>query len=164
MRTDWDTYFMQLAHAAAERSTCPRLHVGTVLVKYNKVIATGYNGAPSGAEHCDDIGCLMVEGSCKRTVHAEANAVKQAGFLKRAGSTIYITDTPCLNCAKLIASKGIAEVVFDRDYIAKKREHLADHASFAEEYAIGEKLDKWEKELLALFAENGIVYRRIGGE
>lgn len=159
MRTGWDAYFMGLAHAAAKRSTCPRLHVGAVLVKKNELLSSGYNGSPSGEDHCDDVGCLMVEGSCKRTIHAEENALLRASFLKRVGSTIYITDTPCIACATRIASKGVAEVVYDRDYIQKKKSWAVDNLNFQEEYAITKKLNEWQEGLSHIFDENGIVFR-----
>jgi dCMP deaminase len=70
-------YFMDIAEKVSERGTCDRKKVGCILVQGNRVIATGYNGSMSKAEHCDDVGHLMVEGHCIRTVHAEINAIAQ---------------------------------------------------------------------------------------
>jgi dCMP deaminase len=71
MRKDWDKYFMDIAFMVSERSTCPRLHVGAVLVNDKRIKATGYNGSPKGFPHCDEAGCLMVNNHCVRTIHAE---------------------------------------------------------------------------------------------
>lgn len=137
MRTTWDEYFIQMAHAAAARGTCPRLKVGAVLVdKDRNVISTGYNGAPPGALHCFDVGCDLKDGSCKRTLHAERNAISRSSMSQRAGSVLYVTDYPCVECAELIATKGIVEVVFDRPY--------------------------WRGMDVDFFHQNGIVVRSIG--
>ena len=77
-RPEWDEYFLKLAMLASERATCPRMHCGCVLVKNKDVIATGYNGSIPGDDHCDQVGCLIVENHCVRTVHAEMNALIQA--------------------------------------------------------------------------------------
>lgn len=110
MRQDWDTYFAQLASITASRATCPRRSVGAVIVKDNRIKATGYNGAPSGLSQCDTHGCLMKNDRCIRTIHAEANALLQTSPLEREDATIYITDTPCWSCALLIANSGIKHV------------------------------------------------------
>lgn len=70
MRKDWDNYFMDIAFQVSERSTCPRLHVGAVLVKNRRIKGTGYNGSPKGLDHCDDVGCFMKNNHCIRTIHA----------------------------------------------------------------------------------------------
>ena len=116
MRHSWDKYFLLLARQAAEMSTCPRLHVGAVIVKGKQVIATGFNGAPRGLPHCTDVGCLMVNGHCVRTVHAEANALLFAGAERTKGATLYCTHAPCLHCAGLAVNAGIGNVVFAERY------------------------------------------------
>jgi dCMP deaminase len=113
-RLDWDDYFLRIAHETAARSTCPRRHVGAVLVREKRIVATGYNGSPAGHPHCTDEGCYLVFEHCKRTVHAELNALLYAGDAK--GATIYCTDRPCLGCANAIATAGVVEVVYDREY------------------------------------------------
>jgi len=117
-RPDWDEYFLKLAMLASERATCPRMHCGCVLVKHKNVIATGYNGSIPGDEHCEDIGCLMVDNHCVRTVHAEMNAIVQAA--KRGhpvdGATAYVTNMPCTTCAKALISAGVKRVVVFSDY------------------------------------------------
>jgi len=77
-RASWDEYFMAIARVVATRSTCDRKHVGAVIVREKMILTTGYNGSIRGLEHCDDVGHLMEEGHCVRTVHAEANAIVQA--------------------------------------------------------------------------------------
>jgi dCMP deaminase len=117
-RPSADAYFMRIAHEAAARSTCNRARVGAVLVFDGHIVSTGYNGSIGGLEHCDDIGHLLVENHCIRTVHAEANAIAQAAKLGHAtrGSVCYVTHFPCLHCVKALLSAGIAEVVYDIDY------------------------------------------------
>lgn len=76
-RPNWIEYFMINAQLIATRSTCPRLSVGAVITKNNEIIATGYNGAVKGEDHCIDHGCLIQDGHCIRTIHAEMNAIMQ---------------------------------------------------------------------------------------
>lgn len=108
-----------LAHAAIEAAegTCNRLQVGAVIAISGRVIASGYNGAASGLEHC---GCeCNTDGPpCKKAVHAEANAI---AFAAKHGiatnlATIVSTDSPCLDCARLIINSGIKEVYYSREY------------------------------------------------
>ena len=117
-RPDWDEYFLKLAMLASERSTCPRMHCGCVLVKEKNVIATGYNGSIPGDEHCDDIGCLIIDNHCVRTVHAEMNAMVQAARRGNAveGATAYVTNMPCTTCAKAIITAGIKRIVIFSDF------------------------------------------------
>ena len=118
MRPDWDTYFLQIAYSVATRSTCDRLHVGAVLTKDRKIIASGYNGSIPGEPHCDDIGHDLVEGHCCRTIHAEVNAIAQAASLGIAteGTTLYCTHLPCWECAKIIVAAGIKHVFYSEAY------------------------------------------------
>ena len=83
-RLAWDEYFAAQALLIANRSTCKRAKVGAVLVKDNKVISTGYNGSVSGTEHCIDHECLVIEGHCVRTLHAEVNAILQGAERRRS--------------------------------------------------------------------------------
>src|SRR3989338_4799587 len=93
-RPQLDEYFLKLAMLASERSTCPRMHCGCVLVTDKNVIATGYNGSIPGDEHCEDVGCLIVDNHCVRTVNAEMNALLQAAKRGNAveGAAAYITN------------------------------------------------------------------------
>ena len=117
-RPNWDEYFLKLAMLASERATCPRMHCGCVLVKNKNVISTGYNGSIPGDEHCEDVGCMVVDNHCVRTVHAEMNALNQAARRGHAveGATAYITNMPCTTCAKAIITAGIKRVVIFSDF------------------------------------------------
>jgi dCMP deaminase len=117
-RPSWDDYFTKIAFTVAERSTCDRAHVGAVVVRDRRILTTGYNGAPAGLHHCDEIGHLIIDGHCVRTLHAEQNAIIQAALhgVSIAGSTIYVTHQPCLNCAKMIINAGIRRVVYAGNY------------------------------------------------
>jgi dCMP deaminase len=97
---------MNLAIQAATRSTCPRKHVGAVIVRDKSVLSTGYNGSIRGALHCTEVGCLMENDHCVRTVHAEANALVQAARngIRLEGAEIYVTASPCFSCFLTLAS------------------------------------------------------------
>lgn len=121
VRPDWDEYFLQLADLVASRSTCMRRHVGAVLVKDERIIATGYNGAPRGIKHCLEVGCLrdrlgIPSGQryelC-RGVHAEQNAIINAAYygVSTRDTVLYCTNQPCIICARMIANAGIRRVV-----------------------------------------------------
>ena len=117
-RPDWDEYFLKLAMLASERATCPRMHCGCILVRNRNVVATGYNGSVPGDEHCEDVGCLVVDDHCVRTVHAEMNALVQAAKCGHPieGATAYVTNMPCTTCAKAFITAGIKRVVVFSDY------------------------------------------------
>ena len=118
-RVEWDYYFMAIARATATRATCNRKLVGAVIVSPDRaIIATGYNGSIRGMPHCDDVGHMMEDGHCVRTVHAEANAIAQAARLGVSvkGATVYVTASPCWPCFKLLANAGIASIFFGEFY------------------------------------------------
>ncbi|GAA6622516.1 deoxycytidylate deaminase [Scytonema sp. NUACC26] len=125
-RPTWDEYFLMLAKLAATRSTCLAFPVGAVIVKNKQVLATGYNGPPSGSVHCTSQGyCYRGLSSCdasqtlpSRAVHAEANAIAQAAKhgIPTDGASIYVTLEPCLSCLKLIISAGIKEVFYETSF------------------------------------------------
>lgn len=117
-RVGWDLYFMRIATEVSSRATCDRRHVGALLVLDNVILATGYNGSLRGQPHCDDVGHLMIDGHCERTVHAEANAVAQSAARGAAvaGATLYVTTYPCFTCFKLVANAGIRRVVYASEY------------------------------------------------
>lgn len=124
-RPSWETYFMEIAHLVATRATCPRRSVGAVLVKDRRILATGYNGAPTGMAHCPDLGqttdwpagCLRA-GHCIRALHAEQNVLLQAAKIgiSCAGADLYVTCQPCNMCAKMIVNAGVVKVIFEGDY------------------------------------------------
>ena len=120
-RPDTDEYFLKIASVVAERSTCRRHHVGAVAVKDKHILATGYNGAPSGLKDCLELGCLRDEMNipsgtrheiCRGT-HAEQNVIIQASLhgISLEGSTIYATHTPCRLCAKMLVNAKIKRYV-----------------------------------------------------
>ena len=126
-RPDWDEYFMEFAVLTAKRSTCLRRQVGAVIVQDKHIIATGYNGAPKGLEHCAERGgCLWEQLGVPsgekhelcRALHAEQNAIIQAATLGHSieGASIYITHQPCVICAKMIINAGIERIVVREGY------------------------------------------------
>jgi len=117
-RPSWDEYFLKMAMLVSERATCPRMHVGCVLVKDKQILSTGYNGSLPGQPHCDEVGCMIEDNHCIRTIHAEMNALIQcaAHGTTTKGATAYVTNLPCTNCTKALISAGIKEVVVFSDY------------------------------------------------
>ncbi|HHW23110.1 MAG TPA: cytidine deaminase [Clostridiaceae bacterium] len=126
MRPSWDEYFMSIVELVKSRSTCMRRQVGALIVKDKRILATGYNGAPVGCKHCEEIGCLREELKIPsgqrheicRATHAEQNAIAQAAY---SGTSIkdgilYVTAQPCVLCAKLAINAGISKIVFKGDY------------------------------------------------
>jgi len=113
-RPSWDDYFLQIARDVATRATCPRRHVGAVIVRDRRILSTGYNGSPPGQKHCTEVGCLMEDDRCIRTLHAEQNAIIQAALhgVSTEGATLYGTCRPCHVCARMIVGAGIQRVVF----------------------------------------------------
>ena len=120
-RPDSDEYFLKIALVVAERSTCRRHHVGAVAVRDKHILATGYNGAPSGSKDCLELGCLRDEMGIPsgtrheicRGIHAEQNVIIQAALhgVSLEGSTIYCTHTPCVLCAKMLVNAKIKRLV-----------------------------------------------------
>jgi len=119
---------MNLAIQVATRSTCPRKHVGAVIVRDKTILSTGYNGSIRGASHCTEAGCLMENGHCIRTVHAEANALVQAARngVRLEGAEIYVTASPCFNCFKLIANAGLKTIYYGELYRDERVLRFAD--------------------------------------
>ncbi len=124
---------MEISRTIATRATCPRAHVGAVVVMDRRILTTGYNGAPPGTSHCSDAGCLMVDNHCLRATHAEANAIVQGARhgVSLTGGTLYTTHRPCAGCAKLIISAGIARVVYEHAYLDPVAETLFEEARTA---------------------------------
>ena len=125
-RPSWDEYFATLANQVSTRTTCTRRAVGAVIVKENRILATGYNGVPSGMHHCGEVGCLrdklgVPSGQRQeicRGLHAEQNAIIQAAKygINIAGAKIYITTQPCITCAKMLINAGITEIIYANPY------------------------------------------------
>lgn len=127
MRADWHRYFMGIAHQASTRSTCQRKHVGAVIVRDKTILSTGYNGSVRGLPHCEDVGCVMEDGHCVATVHAEANAIIQAAKngVSIEGSELYTTASPCWSCFKLIANVGIKKIFYGEFYREERSREIA---------------------------------------
>ena len=127
MRASWDEYFMEIAELVKTLSTCLRRNVGALIVKDNRIISTGYNGPPSGIDHCEDLGgcyreMLHVPSGERhelcRALHAEQNAIIQAAKfgVSTEGGTLYVTHQPCIICAKMIINSGIKKVIYGNPY------------------------------------------------
>ncbi|MEW6078587.1 MAG: cytidine/deoxycytidylate deaminase family protein [Thermodesulfobacteriota bacterium] len=125
-RPEWHTYFMQIAELVASRSTCLRRSVGAVIVKNKRILATGYNGAPSGVAHCSETGCLRAQLQVPsgerhelcRGIHAEQNAIIQAAShgVTISGADLYCTNHPCSICAKMIINAGLKTIYYKDGY------------------------------------------------
>lgn len=125
-RPEWSEYFMAITKMVAKRSTCLRRQVGAILVKEKRILATGYNGAPAGLKHCDEVGCLRQDTSIPsgqrhelcRGLHAEQNAIIQAAYhgIPIAGSTLYCTNKPCAICSKMLINAGVKEIYYEDGY------------------------------------------------
>ena len=133
---------MMITRQVAERSTCPRAKVGAVIVRDRNILATGYNGAPSGVPHCTDVGCIIyesrapdgeIETNCYRSIHAEINAITQAAKngAAIAGADIYVTHSPCIQCMKVLVNTGIRTVYYEKPYKLATLAWLIDEAPIA---------------------------------
>jgi len=125
-RPSWDEYFMDITRQVARRSTCMRRQVGAVMVKDKNILATGYNGTPSGITHCDVAGCLREQLKVPsgerhelcRGLHAEQNAIIQAARhgVNIENAVLYCTDSPCIICTKMLINAGIDKVIYLKGY------------------------------------------------
>lgn len=137
-RPSWDEYFMQITELVASRSTCMRRQVGAILVKEKNILATGYNGVPSGITHCDVTGCLRDKLKVPsgerhelcRGLHAEQNAIIQAARhgINIDGAILYCTDSPCIICSKMLINAGVGGIVFKRGYPDQLSLQMLDEA------------------------------------
>lgn len=125
-RPSWNEYFGQITDLVASRSTCKRRKVGAILVLDKHILATGYNGAPHGFPHCEDVGCLREELGIPsgqrqemcRAIHAEQNAIIQASRhgVSVVGSTLYCTTKPCVICTKMLINAGVIRILYREGY------------------------------------------------
>lgn len=139
LRPCWDTYFLKLCNLASLRSNCMKRRVGAVLVSSNRILATGYNGTPSGLRNCNQGGCARCNNTLPTStstntpragssacgqnldeclcLHAEENALLEAGRAKiSSNATMYCNTCPCLRCAVKIIQTGIRHVVYQLEY------------------------------------------------
>ena len=113
-RLEWDEYFMSIALLASQRSPCQRLHVGSVIIKDNRLISMGYNGFISGAPHISRVKDEHEQSIIHSEINALADCAKRGTSLNNA--KIYVTHYPCINCFRTIAACGIKEVIYLNDY------------------------------------------------
>jgi dCMP deaminase len=155
-RPSWDSYFMGIARLVAGRSTCLRRSVGAVLVRDKHILATGYNGAPRGLAHCAELGgCYRDQHGIPsgqrhevcRGAHAEQNAIAQAARfgVETDGATLYITNHPCVICAKILINAGIARIVYAEGYPDELAAAILEEAKLklelqVEQFAVEEDL------------------------
>jgi len=136
-RPSWPTYFMDITFLVAKRSTCLRRAVGALIVKDKRILSTGYNGAPTGLNHCLEIGCLREELNVPsgerhelcRGIHAEQNAIIQAAYhgVSIKDATLFCTNMPCSICAKMIINAGIKQIYYHSGYAdAMSKEMLTE--------------------------------------
>lgn len=153
-RPDWDSYFMEIASIVSKRSTCLRRHVGALIVKDKRILATGYNGAPTGLKHCMDLSCLRETMNIApgerhelcRGLHAEQNAIIQAAYhgVSISGAHLYCTHLPCSICIKMLINAGITEIFYLDGYPDDLAEKLMNEAPinvYKVEPVTGEKQD-----------------------
>lgn len=109
---------MEIAKLFGRRSSCPRAAVGCIAVLEGRIVASGYVGAPHGQPHCTEVGCLMRDGHCVRTIHAESNLIAWAARTGTSllGTTVWCTHSPCVKCAQLLSNVGIKAFVFNERY------------------------------------------------
>jgi dCMP deaminase len=146
-RPAWEDYFMEITRLVSSRSTCRRRRVGAILVKDKRILASGYNGAPSGLPHCLDVGCLRELNRIPsgerhelcRGLHAEQNVIIQAARdgISIQGATLYCTTMPCAICAKMIINAGISTVYFEEGYDDELAQELLGEG--------GVKLIRWHR-------------------
>jgi dCMP deaminase len=137
LRPGWDSYFMSLAELASERTNCMKRRVGCVIAKNRRLVATGYNGTPSKVRNCLDGGCARCNGAASKQgvgldlclcLHAEENAIIEAGRERCEGGTLYTNLFPCILCAKKIIQAGIRRVVFSLAYATDDASKALLHA------------------------------------
>ncbi len=137
-RPAWAEYFMAITRLVAKRSTCLRRSVGAILIKEKRILATGYNGAPAGVKHCEEVGCLRENSSIPsgtrhelcRGLHAEQNVIIQAAYhgISIRDATLYCTNKPCVICSKMIINAGIKKIYYEEGYDDALSEQLFSEA------------------------------------
>ena len=151
-RPRFDDIYMQLAVNLAKRSHCVKRHVGAVLAKDTRIISIGYNGPPSGTHNCDEeypeSGCPRdSKGGCSLAIHAEQNAILYAvkNNVAIEDSTLYVTLSPCLACARIIYTMSIRSVVYLNSYAEHKGLATDEGIDFLEKFGVA--TSKYEGEL-----------------
>jgi len=128
-RPDWDNFWFTLALIYSTRGTCDRLRVACLIVKNKRLAGAGFNGSPHGQPHCDDVGHLMIEGHCERTLHSEENAIINTAREDLRDATAYVTATPCYRCTKMLINSGVKKIYYMGFYgNSRGREHIEELA------------------------------------
>jgi dCMP deaminase len=149
MKPSFDKIYMELAENLALRSHCTKAQVGAVLTKDTRIISIGYNGPPAGTHNCDeefgDEGCPRdSKGSCSLALHAEQNAILYASKngVSLENSTIYVTLSPCISCARIIYSMKIKKVIYLHSYAAYKGLASDEGVDFLRKFGV--EVEKYE--------------------
>jgi dCMP deaminase len=148
-RPPWDQYFLEICQVVSRRATCLRRQVGAILVRDRRILTTGYNGPPRGMRHCAELGgCRRKELGIPsgerhelcRALHAEQNAIIQAALhgVSVIGATMYITNQPCVLCAKMLINAGVVRIVY--------RGHYPDEMAVEMLGEAGVELVRWDGE------------------
>ena len=142
-RPSWPEYFLAITELVAQRSTCTRRKVGAILVRDKRIIATGYNGAPTKVRHCLEVGCLREQlhipsgerHELCRGLHAEQNAIIQAAKhgINIDGATLYCTHSPCIICSKMLINSGVKRIVCCDGYPDPLAKAMLDEAQLSVE-------------------------------
>lgn len=139
----FDEIYMELAQNLARKSHCVKMKVGSVLTKDTRIVSLGYNGPPAGTHNCDqewpETGCPRdTKGSCSLALHAEQNAILYASKLGVPidGSTLYVTLSPCLPCARVIFTMGIKKVIYLNSYAEYKGIGTDEGVDFLKKFGV----------------------------
>lgn len=159
-RPSWEEFWFTLALFYSTRGTCDRLRIACLLVdKNNRLVGAGYNGSLPGHPHCDEVGHMMVDGHCLRTLHAEVNAILHStGELE--GATAYVLGTPCIDCVKKLLAKKVKKILFTRDYDNKNKggEYIFELAKIS-----GVEMRKVEMDFSQVFSKEMAILTGAGG-
>ena len=143
MKKSFDEIYMDLAENLSVKSHCVKAQVGAVLTKDTRIISLGYNGPPAGTYNCDEVwqneGCPRdSKGSCSLALHAEQNAILYASKNNVAveGSTLYVTLSPCIACARVIFTVGIKKVFYKHSYAKYKGISVDEGVEFLRKFGV----------------------------
>lgn len=145
IRSTRSEMFVEILGAVKKRSTCDRSQVSALIVKENRIISMGYGGSPSGLPHCIDVGCLIgSNGGCIRTIHAESNSIAFAARhgISVEGADLWVSLSPCLDCAKLIINSGIINIYYLEQYRSRDGIELLISAGIKVYHYANSKVEK----------------------
>lgn len=158
-RLDWDDFYFTIAFVYASHGTCDRLRTACIIVdKNHKLVGAGYNGSIPGTKHCDDVGHLMLEGHCLRTLHGEYNAIRQSD-VNLEGATAYILGTPCIDCMKKLLAEGVRIIKYAGEYDNSKGKEVIE--TLARE--VGAELINIDLDFIKLLYDVNMIHKGSGG-